>query len=233
VKYCLSARQASSILSKTDEIKVDWKDRGVIIDYIKNYSDKIIILNIPKDVEEMDWNLFITYSETFKEFYLCFSHLKEEWIEVCKEFNIKFYWSYPVTSYFELDGLKKMGVSQMLIGMPLSFDLQKVKNITDNISLRLVANYSYEEYIPRINGIKGQYIRPEDIPIYGEYIDTIEFRTYGDDWITKEATLYHVYAENKNWPGNLNLLITNLNYDIDNKLLNTTPNFAEKRIKCG
>ena len=51
MKYCLSARQTQSVLSKADEIKVDWRDRNVLLDFIKDYSDKNIILNIPKKVE--------------------------------------------------------------------------------------------------------------------------------------------------------------------------------------
>lgn len=51
MKYCLSARQAQSVLSKADEIKVDWRDKDVLLDFIKNYPDKNIVLNVPKEVE--------------------------------------------------------------------------------------------------------------------------------------------------------------------------------------
>lgn len=119
----------------------------------------------------------------------------------------------------------------MLIGMPLCFDLEKVKSLTKDIKLRMVVNYAYDEYIPRLNGIKGQYVRPEDIPIYAQYISTFEFRTNGEDWITKEAALFHVYKDNQMWPGNLNLLITNLNKNVDNRAFPTS--FGEVRSNCG
>ena len=50
--------------------------------------------------------------------------------------------------------------------------------------------------------------------------------------LEKEATLYHVYAENGKWPGNLNLLIDFLNTDINNNALYDEEGFAEKRMSC-
>jgi hypothetical protein len=74
-------------------------------------------------------------------------------------------------------------------------------------------------------------VRPEDTAAYAKYIDTFEFRTFGEDWITKEATLLHVYKDNAMWPGNLNLLITNLNVNVDNRAFPT--DFGEIRCNCG
>ena len=97
-----------------------------------------------------------------------------------------------------------------------------------NIPIRLCANLAYDAYIPRENGICGSWIRPEDIEVYSKWVDTIEFIT---DDLGKEATLLHVYKENKFWPGNLNLLITNLNYNIDNRGI--PEEFGEIRTNCG
>ena len=48
----------------------------------------------------------------------------------------------------------------------------------------------------------------------------------------KESTLYHVYAEQKTWPGNLNLIIDELNCDFDNRLIYDEDNFAIRRMNC-
>ena len=91
----------------------------------------------------------------------------------------------------------------------------------------MVANLAYDSYIPRADGIKGFYIRPEDVEAYEKYISTIEFAI---DDLSKEGTLLHVYKDNKEWPGNLNLLLTNLNFNIDNRSI--PDNFAEVRMNC-
>lgn len=116
-------------------------------------------------------------------------------------------------------------MSELLIAAPLTFDLERVSK--ENLPIRVVANLAYDNYIPRADGIKGFYIRPEDVGTYEKYISTIEFTV---DDLGKESTLLHVYKDNKEWPGNLNLLLTNLNFNIDNRSI--PDDFAEVRMNC-
>lgn len=88
--------------------------------------------------------------------------------------------------------------------------------------------------MPYINGICGVYIRPEDVDIYEKYISHIEFITQN---LEQERTLIKIYQNDKKWPGNLNLLLTNLNYNIDNRGFELLPGykekeFAERRLRC-
>ena len=82
----------------------------------------------------------------------------------CSLRNIKFYYKYPVTSFFELEGLKSIGVCYILVGTPLLFNLKAVASY--KIPLRAVPNLAYEPYIKHKNGIIGGWIRPEDQNIY-------------------------------------------------------------------
>ena len=68
----------------------------------------------------------------------------------------------------------------------------------------------------------------EDIEIYEKWVDVIEFLS---DDLSKEATLFHVYKDQKTWPGNLNLLLTNLNYNIDNRAIPVE--IGKIRANCG
>ena len=73
----------------------------------------------------------------------------------------------------------------------------------------------------------GQFIRPEDIDTYAKYIDAVEFKI---DDLTKESTLLKIYKEDKFWPGNLNLLLDNLYYHVDNRGI--PEEFGEVRMNC-
>ena len=112
--------------------------------------------------------------------------------------------------------------------MPLCFNMDRVKAITGDIKLRMFPNQAYDAYIAHSNGIHGQWVRPEDTDLYAEYIDTFEFIAKD---LTTERTMFHIYAENKSWPGNLNLLIINLDANVDNRGIPS--DLAKSRLNCG
>ena len=209
MRFCISSRQEKEYLAKADEIIVNYRDRDIIYDFVEKYSDKTIILRVPK--EGADFELIKSFAEKI-DFICCLENIYHA--QECQDLNIKFFYAYPVTSYFELQGLKQLGVCQAYIGMPLFFDLPTVKKI--GIPLRAVPNVAYEAYIPRENGICGQWIRPEDVGLYEEYIDTFEFRF---DSLPQERALYRIYAEQHRWPGELKDIITNLNTDGLNRVV--------------
>lgn len=225
MKYCMSGRQPLSVLKKCDEVKVAYEDRDKIIDYLDSLSEKTIILEIPSNIsEELDWKILQVYAEKVR-FILCLHNLN--FVADCKAHNIDFYWSYPITNYYELKGVIDLNPCYIFLGAPLSFDLPRVKKIT-NIPIRLCPNVAYDNYIPRKNGLLGSWIRPEDFQVYDQYVDTYEF-LFND--LKHEQTLFHVYAENQNWPGNLNLLLTNFNINIDNRAV--PEEIGKARSECG
>ena len=227
MKYCLSARQSKEFLNKADEIKIEVRDYKAIIDYIENYPNKTLILELEHELpEKFSWNTIEMYSKKHENFYCAVAN-KNQILE-CKLRNIKFYYKFTITTFYELASLKEMGASYVLIGAPLIFDLKNVKRY--NIPIRAIPNLAYEPYLDHPNGICGGWIRPEDVDKYSEYIDVFEF--YAPKMLEKEATLYHIYAENKNWPGNLNLLIDFLNIDANNNAIIDENGFAEKRMNC-
>lgn len=228
VKYCLSNRQPDKILSKADEIKIEARDHRAIPDYIEKFPDKTLILELENDLpNEFSWDMIVVYSEKMNGNFYCSTSNKYQ-MEECRTRGIKFYYRYMVTSFYELDALKEMGVSYILVGVPLIFDLKNVSRY--DIPLRAIPNLAYEPYLNHSNGIQGGWIRPEDTEKYEKYISVFEF--YAPKMLEKESTLYHIYAENKNWPGNLNLLIDNLNFDCDNRIIYDDDNFAERRMNC-
>lgn len=223
MKYCVSGRQPKSILSQADEIKLNFIDNARLIDYVHDYPEKTVILNIPKDVkaEEINWEIYKEYSNLI----MCIADLGLA--GVCNLYGIPFYWSYPAFTWYDLRGLIDLGPCYIMLAAPLSFSLEKIKRITD-IPLRICPNLAYDAYIPHENGIYGTWVRPEDIGIYDEYIDTFEF--IGVE-LSQEATLLHVYKDNGNWPGNLNILFQNFDIDVDNRAI--PEEIGQFRANCG
>jgi hypothetical protein len=214
MKYCVSARQPPIVLNRADEISIEWRDRDILFDFAQKYPKTRLILTIPKDTE-------IDYKKlAFPNLTLRFEDIRQA--DKCA---LPFYWAYPITTYDELNALTSLGVSDVLISGPLFFDLKEVSK--RKVPIRLVANLCYEGHIPHKNGICGQYIRPEDVPFYEKFAAVLEFRT---DSIKKEATLFDVYANQKTWKGNLNILLTNLNCNVDNRAIPVE--FAEARSQC-
>lgn len=224
MKYCLSSRQTKIYLNKADEISVESRDYRQISDLFIDYPDKMIILDIPTiDFEEKIQNAIIQYGEISENF--CCRIYNLNLVNWFKEHNIKFYYGYPINNYYDARGLVDLGVEYIKITAPLTFDMNGLKNW--NVKFRMVPNVAYDAYIPRTNGIYGQWVRPEDVNYYENTIYAFEFE---DADLTKERTLYDIYAENGNWPGNINLLLTNLNRDADNRGL--PEEFGEIRSNC-
>ena len=213
------------MLSKADEIKIDYKNRNELFDYIENYPGKRLILDIP--VEHTDDFDIVEYKKMSKiaDLVLCVYDVKAG--RQCAAAGIKWYWGYPINSWYELDSIIAYEPCYIFLIAPLSMDLYKVSRKT-NIPIRLCPNLAYDSYIPREDGICGQWIRPEDVDVYEDYAEVFDF------WTTeprKEVVLFKTYAEDKTWPGNLNLLIDNLHFDIDNRTISSE--LAAVRAVCG
>ena len=230
MKYCISGRQPYSVLKQADEIKVKHNDKGRIIDFVEKIPDKTVILDMPEfDVDYATWRM---YDEKFEGgFYLAVHQLTR-----ADELNIegiKWYWPYPITSFYELREILDLGPAYVLIGAPLSFDLKTVRDIVGpDVKVRMVCNCARPVHLianAGASGIKGQYVRPEDVKAYDQYVDVFEFDGVTNE-LQREATLLEIYKDKQEWPGNLNLLIRHLNFNVDNRGL--PDDFADRRINC-
>lgn len=224
MKYCLNSRQEAAYLQKADEIKVEYRDRDIIPDLIEKYPDKDIILMCYHN-EILDWKKIEQWNILSRQhFIMCLSSVAD--IKDCETRNIPFYLGYPVKTYWELRALKELGVRYVRLGEPLFFEMDMVRSI--GVPVRLVPNVAFIDGLPRKDGVCGTWVRPEDLNLYEDYVETVEFE---DADVKREQALYRIYAEQKNWPGDLNLIITNLNYEGLNRII--VPDLTEKRLNCG
>ena len=114
----------------------------------------------------------------------------------------------------------------MRLAAPAFFKLDTVKHI--GIPVRAVANVAHDAPLLHKDGVCGTWIRPEDVDLYDNYIDTIEFEDCNPQ---KERALFRIYAEQKQWPGDVAQIISNFNYQGVNRVIHSE--FGARRISCG
>ena len=225
MKYCVNCRQPKDVLEKVDEIFVEERDYRIVPELFVKYPDKLIILEYKN--QGFDLKLLKNYAEASENFVVKVYNLTDnELMFYIREYNIRFYYGYPVTNFYEVNGLIDFGCEFIKIQEPLSFEIDKLAKL--NAKFRMCPNIAYSAYIPRKDGICGQWVRPEDVKFYEDGIWAFEFE---DAELIKERTLFHIYAENGYWPGDLNLLFTNFGVSVDNKLL--MRDLGERRANCG
>lgn len=71
------------------------------------------------------------------------------------------------------------------------------------------------------------FILPRDIDLYDEFINVI---TFISDNISMERALLKIYKIDKDWKGNLKLIIHNFNKNVDTRAI--PEEFGQARIQC-
>lgn len=228
MKYSVSSRQQPEYLQKCDEIKVMWNDRNIIFDLTEKYPGKTINLCrylIHSNEDDIDWSEIKKFKTLARDNFVFGLTYIDEMI-ACKTHDIAFYYLEPIRSFRELQGLKLFGAKWAFIDAPLFFQMDKVRAV--GLPVRVTANISIREAFPYVDGVPGPWIRPEDVEAYEPYVDTIEFSRVNLD---QERALFRIYAEQKKWPGELGLIVQDINYLGTNRMI--PPDLVEKRLNCG
>lgn len=229
MKYSLSSRQPAEYLKKADEITVEYRDHKIIPDLAEKYPNARINLRLPysQDVE-IDWK------EINTNYILCHKNMiigvvNDASRRAAHEIGADTYHRAPIHTFQELQDMRTAGMAEVILGAPLFFQLDKIQRYFPTLKIRAVANVSLlEGSMTYNNGVCGTWIRPEDVPLYEKYgVDVIEF--FGE--LTPCQALYRIYAEQKKWPGDINMIIQDLDHPAVNRMI--PPTLAEARISCG
>lgn len=227
MNYCLSAQVDKKYLEKVQEIRIKYRNLDTLLDLYEINPKASIIITLPskEDKTKIRWSDIQNYNTMWQNKIIIETD-SFDIMDACKMLGIKYFYAIPISTFAELKALVDCGCCDVKIDAPLTHMLDKLDNY--DITLRMSPNIAYYAHIPRVDGVIGSWVRPEDVELYEEYIDVFEFE---DCDKAKEEALYRVYAEQKNWPSNLNNLITNLDYNATGKLV--LPEFATARTFCG
>ena len=232
MKYCLKYTNICTKLNRADEISIKYIEDKGLIDFMKKFSSQRIILRVnPADFSHNEVRKLVAIKKQYPEynFSVALAYFDNTLVPWFRNESIPFFIDKPCMSWEEFNYLIKEGVSDINISGPLGFEMSKVKRVLNSLDrkviIRAVPN-KVENMIIFTPTLIGFYIRPEDVEIYEDFIDVLEF-----EGLEHQDTFFSIYAENKSFIGNLKQCIYNFQESIDNKGLITW--FGERRRDCG
>jgi len=228
LKYACKFYQGCSMLDIADEIiiKYDKKDREILKFVQKWKPEQRIILNIT-ELEDIEKNLelFTTIAKLHNIAFLC---SKEQDFHLLEEECLSYFFIEKCGTLDELIGQIRMKVSDVYITNELGFYLPDISRICKDkhINVRVIPNVAQSSSDTISSDFTKFFIRPDDLYLYEDYIDVIEFLT---DRLEIQPTLYEIYKDGR-WDGDLCQIIYNFNEDIPNNSI--IPIFGEIRLNC-
>lgn len=234
MKYCVQYNSRFRHLKEIDEVILPYEGKGDnLVEFVNetfNKSQRIIIdvagsVNLNKIVPSIrllisqGWNTVILTD--FE------AELKEDIPD------IPFFFKVFPHSLEEVTACAVSGATDVYIVEELGFRLADLKKIKEkfNIKYRVFPNIAQSSKLAKnfIPSISKFWIRPEDTPLYEDYIDVFEI--LGGEDNSRLSVIYEIYKQEQ-WLGNLNNIILDFK---DDEIPNTgmNPHFAEMRINCG
>jgi len=153
--------------SKADIQKID--GLAVLNDSILLDDNKEYIIST-----YVDYNLPISLLEKYKD-----KKIVYEFEKSTRENNIDFAFSTPVTSFTELNNYIDLGVSYVYVAEPLSFSLNFLP--VDKVKIVVKPTLSSYVNLPKANMLHTQWIRPEDVKYYEDYVYALDFSNEPED----------------------------------------------------
>ena len=144
------------------------------------------------------------------------------------------YYNEVITDWDKFQGFLKLNVTDIVIGGILAFNAKILSSNAkkNGKALRSFCNVC-ETAWEDTPSLKTFFIRPEDLDLYEDYIDTFEFYVEPGEPTTqiKINTLYEIYTKDKYWFGKLKEIITGYKGEEDSRYI--IPIFGQKRLNCG
>lgn len=190
------------------EMEINNKDIEIIKALMEKYPQSKIVLALPE------------YSPQLEQF--------------CVEQGLPHYYQEQISTIDRFNGFLSLDVTDIFIANELGFSLNRIKPKAEHYgkALRCYCNVCESSWWEDVDhcSLKTFFIRPEDIDLYSNYIDTFEFYL-PDDNVPRINTLYEIYAQKKRWFGRYDELIFGYDGEEDGRYM--IPDFGIRRLYCG
>ena len=229
---------AGVALQEFDEIIIEYHGQNDALKrLLEQYSDKKVILAVNNPTQFFETQedkilngYYIDYPNFIVRFYdhHKFYEYSPAILQLIKErmFAPYFFGGY-IANFDQLHYIFTTGASEVYLVEDICFDLLRAKSLCDRheVKIRAFPNIA-QSCVRSTPPLKKFFIRPEDIEIYSEVIDTVEF--YTED-LCRQNVLLKIYKRGK-WHGDLNPLILDLNFSFESGLIE--PEFGRLRRSC-
>lgn len=233
MKYAAHYHTSFRYMQEIDELIIKFNDRNFnIIPFVEEKpQEQRIIVDVTGIAEEQILNYlpdFIRAAAVHSNIALRLGIHQRVAAPDLYENNIPFFFDEFIDTWDKLASIVKLQVSDVYIVSDLGFTLSEVSLYCkkNGVKVRVFPNVSqFSAPVGNLDRITGFFIRPEDIPLYEEYVDVCEL------WcdLDRQSVLYEIYKK-QNWIGRVDEIITNFNAEIGNKTI--APIFGEMRINC-
>lgn len=238
MKYSIVYNKTFRYMDTIDEVILYWSTKDDIVDFIKEtYKQKQRIVIDFSDKYARELREALPVLERLKKEHSNFAirinaATQKAFHSLLKEKKINFFFCNFCSNWDSLYAYSLLGVSDVYITEELCFDLKKVKAFCTPRRIKV-------RVFPNIGQVSGQgtngvipeiqkfFIRPEDIPVYEDYIDICEL------WVNhldRCSVLYEIY-KSEQWLGTLDDIIFDLDLNISTSAF--LPNFGVARLGCG
>jgi hypothetical protein len=229
MKYCLKYDQYANNWHYAEEVSIKYVEDKGLVKFLELLKDKRIILLVPENFSEIEVKKLIAIKKIYPQYNFALSLLRynDSISALLRINNISFFEEAPCCTWERFNFLAKNGVSDIVIGGDLGFSLPEVKHFINkkypSINIRAIADMSTTE-ISETDPLKGFFIRPEDVSLYAQYVDIIEFCNP-----IIQDRLFEIYKKGF-FMGKLNQIIFRVTDDINEQDIPKA--FGEKRINC-
>ena len=243
MRYCLRYANSSKIKNVTDEISIIYNRQfDELMNFLQEHLTQRVVLvveQIPEFCASQEWHKLGAVVDAYPDLKLavCLGSLHkaqaitiemQETINHLKERNIEYFFGALIKTWDQLDYYIGLGVSDVYLVEDICFELGAASAICNRnrVRIRVFPNVAQCSIGAR-PALKKFFIRPEDVPIYEQYVDTFEF--WGP--LERQDVFYLIYHDKQRWFGDLKEIIFDLNEPLDSRRI--MPLFGKVRATCG
>lgn len=236
MKYCVDYNRNSKILNEVDEINVfcDHTDMIALINFIQDHPNQRINIKLKDKQKIFDFKLIQKIAKFHNEYpeyniAILLPEYSKQYLEILEENPVPFFFDVLVRDWETFLMFLKAGVSDIYLVEQMCFEVAAAAPIAHNNGTRL---RTFPAILQRLRDttptLKSFFIRPEDVELYEDYFDVLEF--LNNEYYNTDIH-YQIYAKDKYWFGNLKEIIIGFDMDLDSRFI--IPRFAERRTGCG
>lgn len=220
-----SVNYQSKHIARADEIRCPYNQLGSIYKFMLNNQDKrynIILTNVDsKDFKKAIEQIEVVKNKVADYTIQCDSIAQLDSL-ISSGYNA--FLSFPVSDWETFSDLIDLGVSDIYIDGPLGFSINALSLKRGKTLIRVSPTVSPNASFSS-NKASSFFIRPEDIILYNNVIDIIDFKETKQE---KEDALYTIYKRGT-FNYDINVLVAGLP-NVNNLMF--TLEFAETRLNC-